>query len=139
MRDIEKRWYEMYEDFKMIYPLLEKRVVSWIPGGRREILVKLDDGTRIAYDDFRQCVRNVGNLDDISQEAWRYHFSRKLEELMWENGMNQTELAKRLGISSVMVSRYMTRKSSPTVEVLLKLSSVFGTTVGELTQFHDFD
>ena len=46
--------------------------------------------------------------------------------------MTQKELADRLGVSRSTLAMWETGKSYPRVEVLIKLSEIFGCTIDEL-------
>ena len=52
-------------------------------------------------------------------------FSYRLTVLLEENNMNQTKLAKKIGISNVTVCRYLTCERIPRLDVLAKIASVF--------------
>ncbi len=49
----------------------------------------------------------------------------KLRRVMAREGLNQTQLAKRLGISRATVSRWLSRKSQPLPRTLYTLKQEF--------------
>ena len=52
----------------------------------------------------------------------------RLVDLMEKNNMNQRELAKKIGVTEVTVSRYINDEGrSPRVEIVSKIASVLGT------------
>lgn len=52
----------------------------------------------------------------------------RLVSLMEKNNMNQRELAKKIGVTEVTVSRYINDEGrSPRVEIVSKIASVLGT------------
>ena len=52
-------------------------------------------------------------------------FANRLKKLRKQMGLNQTQLAKRIGISKSLVSYYENRDRSPSPEMLIKLSKIF--------------
>lgn len=55
-----------------------------------------------------------------------------LKRLRKENGMNQAELAARLGVKQNTVSGWENGVRHPGIQMLIKLAGVFGCTVDEL-------
>lgn len=63
------------------------------------------------------------------------NFRSRMETLLRERGMTQRELAGRLGVSEVTVSRWMTSGTNgrnPSVQTLQKIAGILGTTPGYL-------
>lgn len=52
-------------------------------------------------------------------------FGRRLENLMEEENINQTELADRLNTTSSSVSAYVLGKNTPRIDVLIKICEIF--------------
>lgn len=49
----------------------------------------------------------------------------KIKRLMEFNGMNQKKLSQLTGLSPVLISRYLSSKRKPTIELAVKTSKVF--------------
>ncbi|HBM80675.1 MAG TPA: transcriptional regulator, partial [Clostridiaceae bacterium] len=60
-------------------------------------------------------------LDDLL-----YNISMKIFDYRMENKLSQTELAKKLGITQVMVSKLESGQYNPSVEQLWKISKKLG-------------
>lgn len=58
--------------------------------------------------------------------------SEKLKSLRETRGMTQLQVANRIGVSKTMVSAYETASKAPSVEVLIRLSRLFGVSVDYL-------
>lgn len=58
--------------------------------------------------------------------------SEKLKSLRETRGMTQLQVANRIGVSKAMVSAYETASKAPSLDVLIRLSRVFGVTVDYL-------
>lgn len=58
--------------------------------------------------------------------------SEKLKTLRETRGMTQSQVANRIGISKAMISAYETASKAPSIEVLIRLSRLFGVSVDYL-------
>lgn len=58
--------------------------------------------------------------------------SEKLEALREARGLTQLQVANRIGISKAMISAYETASKAPSIEVLIRLSRLFGVSVDYL-------
>lgn len=58
--------------------------------------------------------------------------SEKLRALREARGLTQLQVANRVGISKAMVSAYETASKAPSIEVLIRLSRLFGISVDYL-------
>ncbi len=56
-------------------------------------------------------------------------FSERLQELMFEKDLNQSELAEKIGVKSSTISRYLSGQKIPEVEILVRLADYFNCTV----------
>ena len=58
--------------------------------------------------------------------------SEKLKALREARGLTQQQVAQRVGISKAMISAYETASKAPSIEVLIRLSRLFGVSVDYL-------
>ena len=58
--------------------------------------------------------------------------SEKLKALREARGLTQLQVANRIGISKAMISAYETASKTPSIEVLIRLSRLFGVSVDYL-------
>ena len=58
--------------------------------------------------------------------------SEKLKALREARGLTQLQVANRIGISKAMISAYETASKAPSIEVLIRLSRLFGVSVDYL-------
>ena len=59
----------------------------------------------------------------------------KLRQLRKAKHLTQLQVAQRIGISKAMVSAYETDSKLPSLDVLVKLSRLYGTTVDYLIRY----
>ncbi len=55
-----------------------------------------------------------------------------LRDLRIKKGLNQTELAKLVGVSNRVISHYETGRARPSLDVIIKLAKVLGVSVEEI-------
>jgi len=58
----------------------------------------------------------------------------RIKELRKGNGWNQSEFAAKIGTDTRMISLYESKKSVPSVEVLVKIAEVFNVSIDYLTR-----
>lgn len=56
----------------------------------------------------------------------------KLQELRIKRGLSQQEFAKKLGVSSTTLYRYENGINEPSIDTLIKMADIFGTSVDYL-------
>lgn len=61
----------------------------------------------------------------------------RFKEVLEKYGITQTELAERLGINRVSVSRLLSEKNDMRSSTVIKIANAIGCSVGEL--YDDFD
>jgi ribosome-binding protein aMBF1 (putative translation factor) len=97
------------------------------------ITAKLDDGSMFEFDPLDNSIRRViTNWTDVDEEITRKEFGNNLLKMIPFSGMNSKDLAAEVGISTVMMSKYIHGKSTPNVLVARKLARALGCTVDEL-------
>ena len=136
-------WEFMYERFGIMFPSLVEKTVEWWPSGRREITMRLDDETRVIYDDITGSARFIKQerveANNGDEDKWRVHFAYKLNRKIYECGLQHKDVAEQIGISSQMLSRYCNGSSTPSFFVIKKLANVLQCSVTELTEFVDVE
>lgn len=66
---------------------------------------------------------------------WRRLFSERVKHHMHLYDINQKELAKSVGVTEAAMSRYLSCKRTPRIDVIVSLASVFACTTDELIMF----
>ena len=122
-------WETMFEYYASIYPQYAERTINWFPSGQMEITVRLDDRTFWVFDMIGPTLKPLGNRDlnpeaedDISEEEYRIRLSKNLRIKMHHTAVSQDVLARRSGISTVMINRYMNAKATPSMYNLERIA-----------------
>ena len=68
----------------------------------------------------------------------KIHFAKRMSQLRHRTGLSQTELAKRLGVTSQAVSKWERGTAIPDIETLLELSHLYNISVNGLLEDRDF-
>ena len=66
---------------------------------------------------------------------WKQKFSIKVNELMRNNNMTQSQLAKSTGISKGRLSEYLSMKAMPTIFAVINIACVLDVSVSSITDF----
>lgn len=89
-----------------------------------DLLIKFVDGREEIFDTFANTSRRINHTDEtFSDNQLRYDFKRKLQIMMNRKWVNQEELAKRIGTSQQMISRYLTGQSIPNAITLKRMAN----------------
>lgn len=122
-------WESMFEYYANVYPQYAERTINWFPSGQMEITVRLDDRTFWVFDMIGPTLKPLGNKelnpeseDSISEEEYRIRLSKNLRIKMHHTAVSQDVLARRSGISTVMINRYMNAKATPSLYNLERIA-----------------
>lgn len=74
-------------------------------------------------------------MKTITEIEWRRLFSERVKHHMYLYDINQKELAKSIGVTEAAMSRYLSCKRTPRIDVIVSLASVFACTTDELIMF----
>ena len=133
------KYLEIFNEFEIILPSLSRHCVDYCPSGRNEITIKLDDGSKIAYDHVTKTFRNLPLFTDENrysdENIWRKEFGIRLNNAIRNRGITKSKLSELSGISKVMISKYINGKSSPSVFNLNKMAYILECSPSELTDF----
>ena len=127
------KWQTIFNNLKRYYPDEYTQMQSWYTSGDWEVSIKLKDGSRWVFDGRENLLCRLRDDEDLSQEEYTQEFSRRLYRKMRDAGIGTEELADRLGISRVTLSRYLHGHTIPNGYVLTKMASVIQCSINDLT------
>jgi transcriptional regulator with XRE-family HTH domain len=73
-----------------------------------------------------------GSKTEISKEVSSMSFGKNLSRFRKEKGLTQEDLVKRSGVAISQIRRYEADKSSPTLDVIMRLAKALGVSIDEL-------
>lgn len=117
---------------------LANRICDWYPSGDFEVVLILDDGSKVQYEGLNHTYRWLPEYVErseslLTEEEYRREFAYKLNRLMESNGYGQADLAKATGISQSAISKYTRGDALPGYYNLMKFSHALNCSVSELT------
>lgn len=136
MKKDKNYWEPIYNDFIQRYPELGEQMVDWYPSGQLEIVIKVKNGQKYAYNWIGSLLVKIydpSNKPDETEEEWRYNFSNNLKRKLRNVGMTQDLLAFETGISKNMINRYANGIATPTTYNLRKIANALKCSLYELT------
>lgn len=133
---IRNRYDSILESFKNDYIRWYNRMVDWYGNGDYEIVVILDDGSKLIYSQSTGTIRFLKNERvDISEEDWIKDFSMTLKNKVSMSGLTRQDISDITGISKVSISNYMNGKSMPSHYNMLKIAKALNCSVYEFTHY----
>ena len=91
-----------------------------------DLLIVFKNGKKILYDTYNNFHRNItySNVNELTDEQEKKEFAYRLRSIMGRKWITQEELAKKLGTSQAMVSRYVSGKAIPGGIMLRNMSKI---------------
>lgn len=75
--------------------------------------------------------------DILTENEWMIIFSRNLSQMMSDQRISQSELARETGLGDYTISRYLNRHRMPNIRNILKIAYVLRCEVEDLIDFGD--
>lgn len=123
---------QIYEDFKLYFPLIADKVNAWHMDGKFELVAELMDGNVVLFDGMEKTLRRLPkDSSNMTEEECLFEFSKRLGRILFMKGISQTELSKRTGIDQAAISRYLSGKRAPTLYNLDKIAKALGCSVDD--------
>ena len=122
---------EMFTKFKDNYPMWAEKAISYRPKHVNAIRITLRNGEVIDYNIQTNSCRFVAQslvekTADVTDNDCREVFAANLAEAMVTKGIGQAVLAERTGLSSACISKYLHKKSTPTITQVEKIARALG-------------
>jgi DNA-binding Xre family transcriptional regulator len=106
--------------------------VDYREDGLDILLVKLNDGGIIKYDDMDHSIRRLGySSDEMSEDDCRYEFRERLARIMLHKRISQAELSDLTGLTQATISHYLTGRRTPSFYNADKIAKALGCSTDE--------
>lgn len=127
------KYRRILEQFELYYPDIYEQSVDWWVSGRMTIAVRLRDGGIFEYNRMDNSLRRI-QVKEYSEdeEVRRKAFGYNLQKLIPFSGTTQAEIAKKLGITNAMMSRYVHGSSMPSADKANMIANLIGCRLDEL-------
>lgn len=115
----------LQDELKYYYPQIYEDSVAIIKKSGYEAIVKTKDGKAYSFYSLDQSLRKLPpDPNNLTKEEFQNEFGINLYNMLWNKGYTEKTLAKELGISQVMVSRYISGKVVPSFYIVDKIAKV---------------
>lgn len=124
----------IYENFNRYFPDLADHATLGYNVSPFEILVNMDDGRQMIYNDFDRSIHIVNNSEwsSIDEDEWYSIFLSNLNRLMAERNTSQSWLSRMTGLSNTCINRYVNGKSYPSPYDIYLIAKALRCDVSEL-------
>ena len=110
----------------------EREVVDCVAINDYDLLIKFRNGTQRVYDTFdNSFTRLTAPHERSREETLRAEFKHRLRDTMDRQGIDEAELARRIGSTQPMISRYMRGKSIPNYITITLMAEALNCTVDD--------
>lgn len=129
-------------EYKLWYPSFYDRTVDISITGYHMLLAVLDNGNKVEFSLLDNGLRDVTHIynvetdDDMCEEEWRKRFGDRLKTLIRDRSFNHETMSELLGISRVMLSRYINGKATPSSYAINRIARVLNCDVRDLVDFN---
>lgn len=124
--------FSMFDNFQMYFPSLASVAVDHYSVDDFELVVKLNDGSSILYDDIDKSIRNLPrDSRAMSERECKCEFGSRLRKIMAHRGITQAELSEMTGIQQASISRYCSGVKSPSFYNADKIAKALGCSIDE--------
>lgn len=97
-----------------------------------DLFMKFKNGKKAVFDTFEYTSTAMRyGTNDLTDEQYKKEFSVILRKLMRRRFVSQEELAKRVGTTQQMISRYVNGDSFPSFPMMIKLAKALRCTVDD--------
>ena len=119
-------------NFELHFPHIAKKVVAYSDRGWGELLIKLEDGTSILYDDIDNTIRRLPtNPDNLTKRECSREFGLRLSRMMERRDITQCELSELTGIPQSSISHYVNGSKLPSFYNLDKIAKALNCSMDE--------
>lgn len=71
----------------------------------------------------------------MTELEWLTNFGDNLKSMMYESGMNQSDLSKESGLSKSMISRFIRKETIPSLKSVINLAYALDCNINDLIDF----
>lgn len=123
----------LIRNFEHQFPFLIHRVISYQENDIFELVVRLDDGEIVLYDDMLKAIRTLPNEDELTiEDNFTREFGKRLRSVLCHKCITQQELSEMTGIPRPILSRYITGKTCPSLYKANKIARALDCSLDEL-------
>ena len=124
----------LYDNMSDYFPFISRDAIECKEISPFELMIRLNDGSAVIYDDSIRSIRNLPpDSDKLTEEQCRREFGIRLHKLLKRKNITQNELSEKTGISNISISKYITGKTSPSFYAVDKIAKVLKCSIDEFS------
>jgi DNA-binding Xre family transcriptional regulator len=127
---------ELHRNLKLYFPSIEEESLRLRCCSPVELVVELEDGSQVSYNDIDKTIRRLPqDPDNLTEEECRREFGARLQMMLYRKGMSQRRLSDLTGILPVSISRYISGSSTPSFYTVDKIAKALNCSVDEFRYY----
>ena len=115
----------LISEFERNFPRLATRINNGYIDKCGLLIVVMDDGEAVAYDDVLKTIRTLPSTT-MDEEEFRREFGNRLWRTMADRGITQFELSELTGITQPALSNYIRGRVMPSFYAVDKIAKALG-------------
>lgn len=127
-----KKYDDLLNDCMLYTWVKEDDIEDWYPSGRFGLVIVTKDNGILLYDSVYKGISSMRSFEEVDDEEWKRHFSRRLRLFMMTRNMSQNELSELTGISKSLINGYCKGRNIPSSNTIDKISSVLNCSSSDL-------
>ena len=121
------------KNFQFYHRTLADKMIDCHETKFGEMIIDLNDGRRVLYNDFDQSVRTLPtNNRMMTENEFDNEFAHRLRYIMLIRRITQKDISEETGIAQPVISRYVSGKTMPSMYNLHKLAQALDCSVDDL-------
>ena len=120
----------LIEGFNLYNKTLSKIAVNYEMLDCANLLVTLDDGRRVIYNDTSTGSRILSDRNNFTDDEYKRELGYRLYYLMRRKFITGKELSEMTGISEHTISTYVCEKTIPSAANLERIANALGVDIG---------
>ena len=126
----------LIKQFKLYFPKIAANANKYYCGSSFDLIVFLENGDRVLYDNFRKTIKNMPKEDEEIDEAeCRNSFGDMLQNILDRKGISRYKLSELTGFDPARISNYVNGKATPNLYSLYKLAKALDCSIDDFIYF----
>lgn len=130
-----KEFDSLIDCYLAYYPWNDSEIDEWIELNDWTAIAVMQNGRSFLFDDVERKLREVYVIKDtlnLSDDMWAIGFGQRLQDAIYRSRLNNYELADLIGVTPVMLSRYINGKAIPKAQIVHRIATILDCAIDEL-------
>lgn len=123
-------------NFKLCFPSLARDMIGYKEVNSFDMLITLNDGSKVLYDDFNKTFRTLPNdISNMSEDECKQEFAFRLKSRMERRCITQQKLSELTGIPQSSINGYLKGTNTPSFYKADKIAKALGCSVDDFRYY----